>query len=94
VNLAVRQSFGAGRLHNISLELQVFNFLNLLNNNWGHQQYTTFGGAQTLLGYRSLAGGNLATGAPVYTFDPSFKTWNPNNLSSNYQLQFQLKYAL
>ncbi len=93
VNLAVRQSFGAGRLHNISLELQVFNFLNLLNNNWGHQQYTTFGGAQTLLGYRSLSGGNLATGAPVYTFDPSFKTWNPDNLSSNYQLQFQLKYA-
>ena len=93
VNLAVRQSFGAGRFHNISLELQVFNFLNLLNNNWGQQRYVTYAGAQTLLGYRTLTGGNLATGTPVYTFDPNYKTWNADNLSSNYQLQFQLKYA-
>jgi outer membrane receptor protein involved in Fe transport len=93
VNLSVRQSFGAGRFENISLELEVFNFLNLLNNNWGQQQTVTYAGAQTLLGYRSLTGGNLATGQPVYTFDPNFQTWNANNLASNYQLQFQLKYA-
>ncbi len=93
VNLSVRQSFGAGQLHNISLELQVFNFLNLLNNNWGHQQYTTYGGAQGLLNYRGHTGADLLTGQPIYTFDPNFKTWNPDNLASNYQLQFFVKYA-
>ncbi|MGH7689415.1 MAG: hypothetical protein ACREN3_07420, partial [Gemmatimonadaceae bacterium] len=93
VNLAVRQSFGAGRFHNISLELQVFNFLTLLNNSWGQQQYTAFGGGQTLLGYSGLSGGNLATGTPLYTFDPNFKPWNANNVASNYQLQFQVRYA-
>ncbi|HEX8715546.1 MAG TPA: TonB-dependent receptor [Gemmatimonadaceae bacterium] len=93
VNLAVRQSFGAGRFQNFSLELEVFNFLNLLNNNWGQQQTVLFSGSQTLLGYRTLTGGNLATGQPVYTFDPSFSTWDAKNLASNYQLQFQLKYA-
>lgn len=93
VNLSARQSFGAGRFKNISLEFQVFNFLNLLNSNWGQQQTVGYAGSQTLLGYSKLVGGNLATGTPVFTFDPSYKTWNANNLASNYQLQLQLKYA-
>ncbi len=92
-NLAVRQSFGAGRFQNISLELQVFNFMNLLNSNWGHQQYVSFSGSQTLLTEKSIAGGNLTNGVPVVQFNPTFQTWNANNLSSNYQLQFQVRYA-
>lgn len=93
VNLAVRQSFGEGRFQNITLEMQVYNFMNLLNNNWGHQQYVSFSGSQTLLTEKSLAGGNLTNGVPVVTFNPTYATWNANNLSSNYQLQFQVRYA-
>ncbi len=93
VNLAVRQSFGAGQLHNITLEVQVYNFLNLVNSNWGHQQYVGFSGSQTLLTEKSIAGGNLTSGVPVVTFNPNFATWNANNLASNYQLQFQVRYA-
>jgi hypothetical protein len=93
VNLAVRQSFGAGQFHNITLEVQVYNFLNLVNSNWGHQQYVGFSGSQTLLTEKSIAGGNLTNGVPVVTFNPNFATWNPNNLASNYQLQFQVRYA-
>ncbi|HUX35109.1 MAG TPA: carboxypeptidase regulatory-like domain-containing protein [Gemmatimonadaceae bacterium] len=93
VNLALRQSFGAGRFQNISLEVQAFNFLNMLNSSWGQQRYVTFSGSQTLLTEKSLAGGNLTSGVPVVTFNPTFTTWNANNLSSNYQLQFQVRYA-
>ena len=93
VNVSVRQSFGQGRFKNISLELQVFNFLNLVNSNWGQQNYTTFGGAQTLLSYRTHTGADLVSGQPVYSFDPNFQRWDSNNLSSNYQLQFFMKYA-
>jgi Carboxypeptidase regulatory-like domain len=93
VNVALRQSFGAGQFQNFSLELQVFNFLNLLNNKWGQQQTVAYAGSQTLLGYKTTTGGNLQTGQVVYTFDPHFQTWNANNLASNYQLQLQLKYA-
>ncbi|HVZ77221.1 MAG TPA: carboxypeptidase regulatory-like domain-containing protein [Gemmatimonadaceae bacterium] len=93
VNVAVRQSFGAGRFQNISLEMQVFNFMNLLNKNWGHQEYVGFSGSQTLMTEKSIAGGNLTNGVPVVQFNPTFATWNANNLSSNYQLQFQVKYA-
>ncbi|HEY5218527.1 MAG TPA: TonB-dependent receptor [Gemmatimonadaceae bacterium] len=93
VNMSVRQSFGAGRFQNISVEMQVFNFMNLLNSNWGHQQFVSFSGSQTLLTEKSIAGGNLTNGVPVVTFNPLFTTWNANNLSSNYQLQFQLRYA-
>ncbi len=92
-NVAIRQSFGAGRFQNISLELQVFNFMNLLNSKWGHQQTVGFAGSQTLVTYKSLAGGNLTTGVPVLNFNPNFLTWNPNNLASNYQIQFQMRYA-
>ncbi|HEU4990637.1 MAG TPA: carboxypeptidase regulatory-like domain-containing protein [Gemmatimonadaceae bacterium] len=93
VNVALRQSFGAGRFKNFSLDFQIFNFLNLLNSNWGRQQTVAFAGGQTLVNYKSTTGGNLQTGQGVYTFDPHYQPWNANNLSSNYQLQFQLKYA-
>ncbi|MDE3126394.1 MAG: TonB-dependent receptor [Gemmatimonadota bacterium] len=93
VNIALRQSFGAGQFQNFSLEFQVFNFLNLLNNKWGQQQTVAFAGGQTLLGYKTTTGGNLQTGQAVYTFDPNFQPWNASNLASNYQLQLQLKYA-
>lgn len=93
VNVALRQSFGAGQFKNFSLELQIFNFLNLLNNKWGQQQTVPYAGSLTLLNYSTTIGGNLLTGQKVYTFDPNFQDWNANNLASNYQLQLQLKYA-
>ena len=93
VNIALRQSFGAGQLKNFSLDFEVFNFLNLLNDKWGQQQTVGFAGGQTLLNYKTTTGGNLLTGQKVYTFDPNFQPWNASNLASNYQIQLQLKYA-
>jgi hypothetical protein len=95
VNLSLRQSLktlGVGRL---SLQLDVFNFLNLLNKEWGERPTAGFG-SQTLISYVTRAAGSM-TGTssivPVHTFDPNYQRFLQNNLGSNYQMQLQVKYS-
>jgi len=98
VNFSARQSIPTLSGHNLILQLDVFNFLNLLNKNWGSQLLgSTF--SPSLVTRRTwvqpTAGQplKLASGAQgVFNFTPftSFKTTNPQ---SNYALQLQLKYT-
>ncbi|GAC1480452.1 MAG: TonB-dependent receptor [Gemmatimonadaceae bacterium] len=92
LNVSVRQSLPTVQLQNVSLQIDVFNFLNLLNSSWGAQSTAGFG-SQALLDYRRNIGPNLVTGTPVYSFNPNYQKFNSDFLASNYQVQVQLKYS-
>jgi Carboxypeptidase regulatory-like domain len=98
VNFSARQSIPTLSGHNVILQLDVFNFLNLLNKNWGSQLLGS-SNSPTLVTRRTwvqpTAGAplKLASGAVgVFNFTP-FQQFNTKNPSSNYALQLQLKYT-
>lgn len=98
MNVSVRQSLSAFRGQHVSVQLDVFNFLNLVNSNWGHQTSTY--SDITLLNYAGLANskGSLISGSanetqPFYQFTPGQQKFNFNNIDSNYQMQLSLRYS-
>lgn len=97
MNASVRQSLPTLRGQNFILQLDIFNFLNLLNKDWGAQDLGS-SNSPSLLSRRSavaVAGQPLkwASGAQsVFIFSP-FQQFNTKNAQSNYALQLQLKYA-
>jgi hypothetical protein len=92
LNVSARQSFRTWHMQNVTLQLDVFNFLNLLNNKWGLQQ-TPGTSPITLLSSAGFTGGNALTGRPNYRFNPNYTAYFSNNLQSNYQMQFQMRYS-
>ncbi|MDE3152465.1 MAG: TonB-dependent receptor [Gemmatimonadota bacterium] len=93
VNLSLRQSFRTPRMQNISLQLDVVNFMNLLNKRWGRQAFTY--SEVSVLSYKSMTNGtDLSKGAvPVFHFYSNPTVFNYNNLASNYQMQLSLRYS-
>jgi hypothetical protein len=98
LNVSVSQALPVFRQQNVSVQLDVFNFLNLLNSDWGEQ---TFLDPQvTLLDYRGLTdpAGSLIQGAatpaqPIYRYTIGQNRYNFSNIESNYQLQLSLRYS-
>ena len=93
LNVSVRQSFRTLRFQNVTLQLDVFNFLNLLNEKWGEQPSAGFGSSISLLSMSGVTGGTLVTGRPQYRFDPNYQKFLTNNIGSNYQIQMQARYS-
>lgn len=98
IDLSVRQSLPTLRGQNLILQIDVFNFANLLNKNWGAQNFAATTNDPQPLSRRSFTGGTtgkLANGTaqPVFNYTPGFNLWNTQNVSSNYRLQVQLKYT-
>jgi hypothetical protein len=93
LNVSARQSFRTLQLQRVTLQLDIFNFLNLLNKKWGEQPSAGFGSSITLLNQAGVTGGDLATGRPTYRFDPAYQKYLSNNIGSNYQIQLQARYA-
>lgn len=98
VNISARQSLPTLHGQNFILQLDVFNFLNLLNKNWGAQDLGS-SNSPTLVTRRTwvqpTAGQplKLINGAQgVFNFTP-FNQFNTRNASSNYAMQLQLKYT-
>jgi hypothetical protein len=97
VNLSLRQALPAIRGQSILLQLDVFNFLNLLNSNWGQQPLPPLGGGSvpllTHVGQTSgaLTGANGSQG--VFTFDPATEKYDRRHLGSAYQMQLGVRYA-
>jgi hypothetical protein len=97
MNASVRQSLPTLRGHNFILQLDIFNFLNLLNKNWGAQDLGS-SNSPSLLARRSAVAApgqplKWANGAQsVFIFSP-FQQFNTKNPQSNYALQMQLKYS-
>jgi hypothetical protein len=95
LNVSVRQALRTLGTQRVSLELSVFNFLNLLNKNWGEQPSAGFG-SQAILTYRSKQSGSMVgpDGAlPIFTFDPQYRRFLSDNIFSNYQIQAQVRYS-
>jgi hypothetical protein len=93
VNLSLRQSLSTFRMQNVMLQLDIFNFLNLVNDDWGLQR-TPGTSPIVLLGQgTTFADGTILTGKPRYTFNPDWRRFVSENLRSNYQMQLQLKYT-
>jgi hypothetical protein len=96
VDFSIRQSLPSYRGQNLALALDVINFGNLLNNNWGR---VPLAGAtpvslltstsNTLVGGTTLAAG----GEPLWQFNPTRKLFDDARLGSNYQMQLSVRYS-
>ncbi|MEP6491665.1 MAG: carboxypeptidase regulatory-like domain-containing protein [bacterium] len=101
MDLSARQSLRTLGAQHFILQLDVFNFLNLVNKNWGAQDLGSSNSPLLLTRTGFTGGTKLATGVAgggaqsVFTFSPNnFATqFNTRNASSNYALQLQLKYT-
>ena len=93
VNVTFRQSFNTYRFQHITFEMGVFNFLNLINKNWGLRRSVGTSPITLLSSTNTYANGTILTGQPSYTFNPGFVRHFTNSLASNYQIQLQARYA-
>jgi len=95
LDLSFRQSLPSLRAQNLMLQVDIFNFLNILNSRWGSQNFAANTNDPQPLSRNSFTGpATLATGAQgVFTFNPSFSLWNTQNVTSNYRIQAQLRYT-
>jgi len=95
LDLSVRQSLRSLKAQNLILQVDVFNFMNILNDRWGSQNFAANTNDPQPLSRNSFTGpATLAGGAQgVFTFNPNFSLWNTQNVSSNYRIQAQLKYT-
>lgn len=97
VNLSARQSIRTLRGQNFILQLDVFNFLNLLNKDWGARDFgsTNSPGILTRRSVVATPGhavklADQAQGVFNYISTSQFIT---RNVQSNYAMQLQLKYS-
>jgi hypothetical protein len=107
MNVSARQSLRTIRGQNLILQVDIFNFLNLLNNEWGAQNLGSSNSPLLLTRTGFVGGTRMAvtdgSGNPVagggaqgtFTFNPNnFATqFNNRNAASNYAFQVQIKYA-
>ncbi|HEY4734299.1 MAG TPA: TonB-dependent receptor [Gemmatimonadaceae bacterium] len=94
-NLSLRQTLPSIGNHSVVLELQVFNFLNLLNRQWGRFAVPTGSAIATTsqIALLSQVGETQGPGAqPIYRFDSSMRRYSDENLDTYYQLQFAVRY--
>ncbi len=92
LNVSVRQSLRTFRMQHVTVQLDVFNFLNLLNDDWG---LSSSPGTSpiTLLTSGAYTGGTILTGRPTYRFNPNYRAYLAENIRSNYQMQLQARYS-
>jgi outer membrane receptor protein involved in Fe transport len=94
INVSLRQSLQTLRGQNVTLQLDIFNFANLLNDRWGHSPTAGFG-SQSLLDYvtRTPSTAPLESATPVYAFNPGYRKFLSENIFSVYQIQLQARYS-
>lgn len=109
LDASFRQSLPSIGGHTLSVQLDVFNFLNLLNENWGERRFAGSNTQVNLLTHQRqvAANGSTSTTNPstlngqgtngfsqgVFTFTPTTTLYNSQNVSSNYQLQLGARYS-
>jgi hypothetical protein len=89
------------RTHTLQASLDLFNFLNLLNNDWGHQYFVTNVNNYTVALFKAVPDANgknpAAVGyTPTYQFQkPPFngQYYTTDPISSRWQMQLGLKYS-
>lgn len=94
IDLSVRQSLPTFGGQALSVALDVINFGNLLNDNWGRVPLTSGTPVTLLTSSTTLVGGTLPEGGlPRFNFDPTQQKFNADRLSSNYQMQLSVRYS-
>jgi outer membrane receptor protein involved in Fe transport len=99
LDLSIRQSIPQIRGQQLTLQLDVFNFMNLLNKDWGVIDLPTL--SPTFPDQRALIQngrnpGPLNQAIPTFTFDTRLRdngAWAGTTVASNYQMQLTLRYA-
>ncbi|HEY4217727.1 MAG TPA: TonB-dependent receptor [Gemmatimonadaceae bacterium] len=100
-DVSAEQALTTIRGQNFSLRLDIFNFTNLLNKNWGRQistgnftPVTIYSGTGIAKpGTTSTTGADLTNGVPLVSFDPKFNPFTYNNIFSNYSMQLSFRYS-
>jgi hypothetical protein len=86
-NASVRQSLQSIGGHEVSLQIEVFDLVNLFNPSWGLVRIPS----ETILQHvRQTAG---PAPQPVFHFDAASAGTSTQNLESGYQLQLSLRYS-
>jgi hypothetical protein len=97
VDLSLRQSLPSLQGHTLALQVDVFNFTNLLNKKWGQARLVPgFNSNVPLLTHvgqtdGALAGANGSQG--IFQFALNQERYNTQNLQSNYQIQVSVRYS-
>jgi hypothetical protein len=97
VHATLRQSLPTTRNRDLSVELQVFNLLNLLNSDWGRVQLPTLMNTAVtmqvpLLSQTGQTIGSVSQSQPIYRFDAAMRRYSDMNVDSYYQLQLAVRY--
>ena len=87
--LAVRQTLPAFGGHRASVELELFNVLNLLRRDWGLARVPN----TSLLRHVGQTAGPATTSQPIFRFDEGWSPYDTDNAESAYQLQLALRYS-
>ncbi|MBA3579462.1 MAG: TonB-dependent receptor [Gemmatimonadaceae bacterium] len=110
VDVSIAQSLGrlgGARFKNVQARLDVINFGNLLNKNWGSQEFSSQNNTcgaicsatvalthtGNLLPVGTPTGGNSPDARGIFTFDPTYRLFSSENLSSNYTMQLSVRYS-
>jgi hypothetical protein len=97
VNVSVRQALPTIMGQSFTVQLDVFNFLNLLNANWGQQPLPPAGGGSVpLLAHVGQTAGGLTgpNGSQgIFTFDPATQKYDRRHVGSAYQMQLGVRYG-
>ncbi len=87
LDLSLRQTLPRVGPGPLSLELQVFNFLNLLNSRWGLSRQPN---NSPLIQVGQSTG---TDSAPIFEFDTTFDAYSGDDPASYYQLQLGARYS-
>ena len=74
----------------LEVEVQVYNFLNLLNRNWGQRLLASPG----LLEHVGQTSTDIRTAMPVFQFNTANPDWDTSEVESSFQLQLALRYRI
>ena len=92
VDVSLRQNVPTFRGQNFALQLEVFNFLNLLNEDWGVVRNASGLSTQNLLTHVGQTTADRTTAVPIVQFNPTFRQFTTESLGSNYQIQLSARY--
>ncbi len=100
MQVSVRQSLPQFRGNNLSLQLDVFNFLNMLNKNWGQQSFAGGNSQVNLLTHQGQSAATLlgeSGSVPIVQYgsaaNPIPLKYTSANVASNYRIQLGARYA-
>jgi hypothetical protein len=96
VDVAIRQTVPAIRGQRLSLQMDITNFGNLLNKNWGQQRVAENSSNSNvpLLTHRGMSTTDPKVAVPIVQFSPSSKEYIIGNFAANYwRFQLSARYS-